>query len=88
MLILQEDLIFLHGVILSLQVRLYLQHPHIGALYRSKSLLPTHYRKMFVNALMLPKFDYLDIIYSRAGKTRLFELDLLYRKIDETALGV
>ena len=32
----------------------------IGALYRSKSLLPLKYRKMFVNALMLPQFDYLE----------------------------
>ena len=60
----------------------------IGALYRSKSLLPLHYRKMFVNALMLPQFDYLDIIYGRAGKTKLFELDLLYRKVAKIALGV
>ena len=46
----------------------------IGALYRSKSLLPLKYRKMFANSLMLPQFDYLDIIYSKAGKTKLFEL--------------
>ena len=60
----------------------------IGALYRSKSLLPLKYRKMFVNALMLPQFDYLDIIYGRAGKTKLFELDLLYRKVAKIALNV
>ena len=30
----------------------------IGALYRSKSLLALKYREMFVNALMLPRFDY------------------------------
>ena len=41
---------------------------------------------MFVNALMLPQFDYLDIIYGRAGKTKLFELDLLYRKVAKIAL--
>ena len=60
----------------------------IGALYRSKSLLPLKYRKMFVNALMLPQFDYLDIIYSKAGKTKLFELDLIYRKVAKIALNV
>ena len=43
---------------------------------------------MFVNALMLPQFDYLDIIYGRAGKTKLFELDLLYRKVAKIALNV
>ena len=31
----------------------------IGAMYRSKKLLPMKYRKMFANALMLPQFDYL-----------------------------
>ena len=34
----------------------------IGAMYKSKNLLPLKYRKMFANALMLPQFDYLDII--------------------------
>ena len=34
----------------------------IGALYRSKSLLPCKYRKMLVYALMLPQLDNLDII--------------------------
>ena len=29
----------------------------IGALYRSKKLLPLKYRHMFVNALMLPQFE-------------------------------
>jgi hypothetical protein len=60
----------------------------IGAMYRSKSLLPVKYRKMFANALMLPQFDYLDIIYSRAGKTKLAELDILYKKIAKIALDV
>ena len=60
----------------------------IGAMYRSKKLLPLKYRKMFANALMLPQFDYLDIIYSKAGKTKLNELDLLYRKVAKIALDV
>ena len=60
----------------------------IGAMYRSKKLLPLKFRKMFANALMLPQFDYLDIIYSRAGKTKLKELDLLYRKVAKIALDV
>ena len=60
----------------------------IGAMYRSKNLLPVKYRKMFANALMLPQFDYLDTIYNRAGKTKLAELDILYKKVAKIALGV
>ena len=60
----------------------------IGAMYRSKGLLPVKYRKMFANALMLPQFDYLDTIYFRAGKAKLAELDLLYKKVAKIALGV
>ena len=60
----------------------------IGAMYRSKNLLPVKYRKMFANALMLPQFDYLDTIYNRAGVTKLAELDLLYKKVAKIALGV
>ena len=57
-------------------------------MYRSKNLLPIKYRKMFANALMLPQFDYLDIIWSKAGKTKLNELDLLYKKVAKIALDV
>ena len=60
----------------------------IGAMYRSKSLLPIKYRKMFANALMLPQFDYLDIIYNRATKTKLTELDTLYKKVAKIVLDV
>ena len=60
----------------------------IGAMYRSSKLLPIKYRKMFANALMLPQFDYLDTIYCRASKTKLAELDLLYKKVGKIALGV
>ena len=60
----------------------------IGAMYRSKTLLPIKYRKMFANALMLPQFDYLDTIYCRAGKTKLAELDTLYKKVAKIALNV
>ena len=60
----------------------------IGAMYLSKKLLPLKFRKMFANALMLPQFDYLDTIYSRAGKTKLKELVLLYRKVAKIALDV
>ena len=35
----------------------------IGAMYKSKNFLPLKYRKMFANSLMLPQFDYLDIIW-------------------------
>ena len=34
----------------------------IGAMYKSKNLLPLKYRKMFANSLLLKYFDYLDII--------------------------
>ena len=43
---------------------------------------------MFANALMLPQFDYLDIIYSKAGKSKLRELDILYKKVAKIALNV
>ena len=46
-------------------------------MYRGGSLLPVKYRKMFANALILPHFDYLD---TRASKTKLNELDILYKK--------
>ena len=60
----------------------------IGAMYRGSSLLPIKYRKMFANALMLPHFDYLDTIYGRASKSKLHELDILYKKVGKIALGV
>ncbi|KAL5252090.1 hypothetical protein ACHWQZ_G015036 [Mnemiopsis leidyi] len=60
----------------------------IGAMYRSKSLLPLKFRKMFANALMLPHFDYLDIIWSKTYKTKLKELDIYYKKVAKIALDV
>ena len=60
----------------------------IGAMYRCKSLLPIKYRKMFANALMLPIFDYLDIIYSKTGRSVLNDLDVLYKKVGKIALDV
>ena len=48
----------------------------IGAIYKSKNLLPLKYRKMFENSLMLPLFDCLDIIWCRATKTKQKELDV------------
>ena len=59
----------------------------IGAMYKSKNLLPLKYRKMFANSLMLPLFDYLDIIWCRATKTKLKELDILYKKTAKIALN-
>ena len=59
-----------------------------GALYRSKKLLPLKYRKMFVNALMLPQFDYLDVIWSRTSKYQLNSLDVLYKKVAKIALDM
>ena len=58
----------------------------IGAMYRSKSLLPVKYRKMFANALVLPYFDYLCIIWYRTDQTKLTELDILHRKVAKIAL--
>ena len=40
----------------------------IGAKYKSNNLVPLKYRKMFANSLMLPQFDYLDIIWCQAGE--------------------
>ena len=60
----------------------------IGAMYRGSSLLPIKYRKMFANALILPHFDYLDTIYGRASKSKLHELDIVYKKVAKIALGV
>ena len=58
----------------------------IGAMYKSKNLLPLKYRKMFANSLMLPYFDYLDIIWNKTTKTKLNELDILYKKVAKIAL--
>ena len=60
----------------------------IGALYRSRSLLPLKYRKMFANALMLPQFDYLDIIWGRATRSKLNSIDTLYKKVAKITLNV
>ena len=59
----------------------------IGAMYRASSLLPTKHKKMFANSLMLPMFDYLDTVYMRANKTKLGELDIIYKKVAKIALG-
>ena len=60
----------------------------IGAMYRSKNLLPLKFRKMFANALMLPHFDYLDIIWCKTYKSKLKDLDISYKKIAKIALDV
>ena len=52
----------------------------IGAMYRSIKLFPLKFRKTFANALMLPQFDYLDIIWCNAGKTKLNELEIFFTK--------
>ena len=59
----------------------------IGAMYMGSSLLPIKYRKMFANSLILPHFDYLDSIYGRASRSKLHELDILYKKVAKIALG-
>ena len=58
----------------------------ICAMYKSKNLLPLRYRKMFANSLTLPYFDYLDIIWNKTTKTKLYELDILHKKIAKIAL--
>ena len=57
-------------------------------MYRSKNLLPLKYRKMFANALMLPHFDHLDIIWCKTFKGKLKELDIIYKKVAKIALDV
>ena len=57
-------------------------------MYRSKNLLPLKFRKMFANALMLPHFDYLDVIWFRTFKKKLNELDIVYKKVAKIALDV
>ena len=59
----------------------------ISAMYKSKSLLPLKNRKMFANSLMLALFDYLDVIWCKARKTKLDELDILYKKAAQIALN-
>ena len=43
---------------------------------------------MFANALILPQLDYLDTIYGRASRSKLHELDILYKKVAKIALSV
>ena len=42
----------------------------------------------FTNALILPHFDYTDTIYDMASKSKLNELDILYKKVAKIAIGV
>lgn len=58
----------------------------IGAMYKSKNLLPLKYGKMFANSLMLTYFDYLDDIWNKTTKTKLNELDILYKKVAKISL--
>lgn len=43
---------------------------------------------MFVNALMLPQFDYLDIMRCREGKIKLSAIDVFYKKVAKIALDI
>ena len=43
---------------------------------------------MFINALMLPQFDYLDIIWCKTSKANLKSLDVLYKKVAKIALDM
>ena len=51
-------------------------------------MFPLKFRKMFANALMLPQFYYLDIIWSKTHKNKLRHLDILYKKVAKIALNV
>ena len=57
-------------------------------MYRGSTLLPVKYRKMFANSLVLPHFDYIDIIYGSASRSKLHELDILYKRVSKIALSV
>ena len=48
-------------------------------MYKPKNLLSLRYHKMFFNSLILPYFDDLDNIWNEANKTKLGELDILYK---------
>ena len=43
---------------------------------------------MFANALMLPHFDHLYIIWCKTFKNKLKELDIIYKKVAKIALDV
>ena len=61
----------------------------INDMYKSKIILPLQHRKMFANAVVLPVFDYLDIIYCRACKgKRSYQDILLCKKIANIALDI
>jgi hypothetical protein len=60
---------------------------HINATYKSKSI-PPKYRKVSANAIVLPVFDYLDIIYSGAFKRNRSDLDIFYKNVAKIALDV
>ena len=57
-------------------------------MYRSKNLLPLEFHKMFAIVEMLPRFDYLDIIWFKTSKYRVNELDILNKKVAKIALNV
>ena len=57
-------------------------------MYRGSTLLPVKYREMFANSLVLPYFDYLDTMYGRASKSKLHELDIIYKMVAKIALGL
>ena len=40
-------------------------------MYRGSNILPVKHRKMFANALILPHFEYLDILYKKVTKIAL-----------------
>ena len=53
-----------------------------------EELIDIKFRKMFANALMLPQFDYLDVIWSKPFQYRLKILDTFYKKVAKMALDV
>ena len=43
------------------------------------------YRKMFASSLVLPIFDYLDVIYNKSATTKLLDLDILLHNFGRMA---
>ena len=52
------------------------------------SILPVKYRKIFANSIILPHFDYLDIIYGQASLSKLHELDVLHKNSKNSSISL
>lgn len=59
----------------------------VGTLYRSRNCFSLPVRKKLATQLILPIFDYADIVYQCAPKTTLHPLDVVYNKLCRFILG-